>query len=337
MAKIENKHTWGVKTAARLRAVYASFPDHSPEDRSRYLVDEIEYALEDASGLPGETRHSLLEVLDEYFPVYGDAQPVPPAPTATVPTREDNAAVDSLVDELCARAAELTPAQRQRLAGVVADCPPPNPGNTLPKQITEKLAFPVTAAEVDDFLKSVNQLWVELGVPNGTDTPLRLNRLLKMLGILSGSFRKLYSVLWPFWGQMAPRELRARVAAAYPNGLEPAILGFVTGGEIGGAAFHAEVEKATLIVLSILVGIHNGAREYGKGFNRKFYPDEIAVTVALEEDTDVSRVRDLVRKCWEKYTQLTKHQTADAISDDILRAVAVAACHSYNLTRPAAD
>lgn len=325
MAKIENKHTWGVKTAVRLRAVYASFPDLSPEDRGGYLMDEIEFALEDAASIPGESRASLLETLEDYFPVFSDETvSAPPAPA--VERGSEPLSTADLVDQLCARASELTQAQMQKLASLVADLGNHNLGASVPKPVTDKLAFPATAPEVEDFSKSVAQLWQELGAPAGSDATLRLNRLLKMLGILSGGFRDIYRFVWPYWSEMAPREIKAQVAAAYPSGLESAILSFVTGGEVGGGEFHAEVEKTKRILLSILFGVRKGADEYGRLYERKFSPEAITDTVALEESaSDVSRIRELGRKCWDKYTQVTKHQTADAIHDEIVRSIAEAA------------
>lgn len=333
MPKIETKQTWGVKTAARLRAVHASFPDLSPEDRSGYLVDEIEYALEDAGGIVGETRHSLLAALEDYFPVYGDEQPPAPAATGAEPAVTRDLSVGGLVDELCGRAGELTQAQVQKLAGLVAELGNQAPGTQVPKPLIEKITLPASPAEIEDFLKSVAQLWLELGVQAGADTPLRLNRLLKMLGILTGGFRDIYRFLWPYWGEMAPRELKAQVAAAYPDGLETAILSFVTGGEVGGGEFHGEVEKTKRILLSILFGLRKGAEEYGRLYERKFSPESITDAVALEESaSDVSRIRELGRKCWDKYTQVTKHQTADAIHDEIVQAVAEAAFTKLKLS-----
>ncbi len=325
MAKLENRHTWGIKTAARLRAVHASFPDLSPEDRSGYLMDEIEYAIEDASSIPGETRTSLLETLEDYFPVFNDAPVADPPPPVEVRGGEEPT-LGGLVDQLCARSAELTQSQMQKLASVVAELGNHNLGGSVPKAVTDKLAFPSTAPELEDFAKSVTQLWLELGAPAGADTPLRLNRMLKMLGILSGGFRDIYRFLWPYWSELAPRELKAQVAATYPNGLESAILSFVTGGEVGGGEFHAEVEKTKRILLSILFGLRKGAEEYGRLYERKFSPEAITDTVALEESaSDVGRIRELGRKCWDKYTQVTKHQTADAVHDEIVRAIAEAA------------
>lgn len=334
MSKIENKHTWGIKTAARLRAVHASFPDLSPEDRSGYLVDEIEYALDEAGAMPGENRHSLLETLEAYFPVYGEDAPLPAAPAAGPPqaaTRE--LTVAAMIDELCAKSQELTPAQIQQLESLVAAVGRPSAGNAVPKPLTDKLALPATAPELDDFLKSVNQLWVEMGTSPGDDTALKLNRLLKMLGMLTASFRDIYRFIWPFWREMAPRELNAQVQPAFPNGLEEAIASYTTGGKVGGGEFYTEIEKTKKILLSVLFGLRKGAEEYGKLYERKYSTEAIADTVALEESaSDLSRVRELGRKCWDKYSQITKHHTADAIHDEIVKAMAEAAYTKLKLS-----
>jgi len=334
MSKTENKHTWGIKTAARLRAVHASFPDLSPEERSGYLVDEIEYALEDASSIPGENRQSLLGTLEAYFPVYGEVMPAAAVPAVALPhaaTRDIS--VGGLIDELCAKSQDLTPAQRQKLAGLVADVGTQGAGNSIPKQLTDKLALPAQAPELDDFLKSVNQLWIELGTSPTDDTTLKLNRLLKMLGMLTANFRDIHRFIWPYWREMAPRDLNAQIQPAYPNGLEAAIASYTTGGDVSGAEFYAEIERTKKILLSVLFGLRKGAEEYGKLCERKYSAEAIADTVALEESaSDVSKIRELGRKCWDKYAQITKHHTADAIHDEIVKAMAEAAFTKLKLS-----
>jgi len=315
--------------------VHASFPDLSPEERSGYLVDELEYALEEASSLAGENRNSLLETLEAYFPVYGQDSPAPLAPAAGPPpaaTRELSAA--TMVDALCAKSQDLTPAQLQQLAGLVSGLGKPSPANNaVTKPLSGSLALPATPAELDDFLKSVNQLWVEMGSAPGDQDPLRLNRLLKMLGMLTASFRDIYRFIWPFWREMAPRELNSQIQPAFPNGLEAAIASYATGGQVGGGEFYTEIETTKKILLSILFGLRKGAEEYGKLYERKYSSEAIADTVALEESaSDVAKVRDLGRKCWDKYSQLTKHHTADAIHDDIVKAMAEAAFTKLKLS-----
>ena len=336
MSKIENKHIWGIRTAARLRAVHASFPDLGPEERGGYLVDELEYALEEASSLAGENRNSLLETLEAYFPVYGqDTAPAPLAPAAALPPAATHElSVGDMIDALCAKSQDLTPAQMQQLSDLVAASGKPCPGsNAVAKPLADKLALPATPAELDDFLKSINQLWVEMGGSAGEQTPFKLNRLLKMLGMLTANFRDIYRFIWPFWREMAPRELNAQIQPAFPDGLEAAIASYTTGGQVGGGEFYTELETTKKILLSILFGLRKGAEEYGKLYERKFSSEAIADTVALEESaSDVSKVRDLGRKCWDKYSQLTKHHTADAIHDDIVKAMAEAAFTKLKLS-----
>lgn len=334
MSKIKNKQTWAIKTAARLRAVQSSFSDLGGEDRGGYLLDEIEYALEDASSLPGENRHSLLNALEELFPVYGDFPPMPPTPPASIePSATRDFSVSGMIDEICDRADELTPTQLKKLAVLVTDSGNYIPGNTLPKPVAEKLTFPGSSEEVDDFLKSVRQLWKEMGFSQEADNPVKINRLLKMLGILTGGFRDIYRVVWPYWSEMAPREIRNLVSPAYPNGLESVIHSFVTGGEVGGGEFHSEIEKTKKILLSILFGLRKGAEEYGKLYERKFSPEAITDTVVLEESaSDVNRVREIGRKCWDKYSQLSKYQTADAIQGEIVKTMAEAAFTKLKLS-----
>ena len=334
MSKIENKHTWGIKTAARLRAVHASFPDLSPEERSGYLVDELEYALEEASSLAGENRNSLLATLETYFPVYGQDAPAPAAPVAEQPhAATPDPTVGGMIDALCGRAQELTPAQLQQLAGLVAGAGTPGPASALAKPLADHLALPATPQELDDFLKSVTQLWVEMGASPAELATLKLNRLLKMLGMLTASFRDIYRFIWPFWREMAPRELTAQIQPAFPNGLEAAMASYTTGGQVGGGEFYTELETTKKILLSILFGLRKGAEEYGKLYERKYSSEAIADTVALEESaSDLNKVRELGRKCWDKYSQLTKHHTAEAIHDDIVKAMAEAAFTKLKLS-----
>ena len=332
MSKIENNHTWGVRTAARLRAVHAGFSDLSQEERSGYLSDEIEYALEDAAGIPGENRQSLLATLEAYFPVYGDetayvttAVPAAREPASKSESPSKEMPLAAMLEQLCDRANELSPAQIQKLAGVFAEQGQSSPPSALPKPVADKLAFPATPAEVDDCLRSINQLWLEMGVSDADGQVLRLNRLLKMLGILTGGFRDIYRFIWPFWREMATRELNSQVFPEFPNGLEAAVQSFITGGEVNSSTFFSEIEKTKKILASVLFGLRKGAEEYGKLYERKFSTEAIADAVAMEESaSDVSRIRELSRKCWDKYSQLTKHQTADAIHDAILRSVAEA-------------
>jgi hypothetical protein len=340
MAKAENKHTWGLKTAARLRAAHASLPDLSPEERRGYLVEEIETSLDSAATVPGETRQSLLEALQDYFPVFGEEAPA--VPTAAVPPPAAPAArrpaewpLEDLIEELSRRSGQLGAAQMERLSSLLpVPAQQPGSGGAAPcPSVAEAIAFPVSATEIAEFERSVGQLWQELGIPEDSRGALKLYRLLKMLGILSAGFRDIHRFVWAFWGEMAGKDLRSQVAPAFANRLEEAIGSFVTGGEVGGGQFHHEMETTKRVLVSILFGLRKGAEEYGRLHEGRLSPNAVADTVLLEESAaDPAKVRDFARKCWDKYSRLAKHQTAETIHDEILRAVAEAACARIKLS-----
>ena len=339
MAIAENKHIWGMKTAARLRAVHASFPELGPEDRCGYLVEEIERALDDAATFPGESRQSLLEAVNDYFPVFGEpaGQPAEPvaAPAATRPEPPAPAAmsVSQMVDELCRRSGELSREELDRLAKLAGRDAVAADGNPVPPRVAAAISFPGTPPEIEDFERSLAQVWLELGIGEDARGMLRLTRLLKMLGILSGGFRDIHRFVWPYWSEMAGRELKHQLKPVFGNGLEEPVGSFVTGGEVGGGVFHQEMETTKRVLIAILVGLRKGAEEFGRAYERKFSPDAVADTVLLEESAaDPGKVRDFARKCWDKYSRLAKHQTADAIHDAILQAVAEAACARVKLS-----
>lgn len=338
MSKIENKQTWAIKTAVRLRTVLASYSDISPGDRGGYLVDEVEHALEDAleGDIPmhGEDRRSLLDALEEYFPVYGE-EPEEGRGADSRLTAGGDFSTGAMVDELCDRAGELTEAQLTKLLAAAASAGR-HPGSTVPKPVTDEISFPANSAGMDDFSKSMDLLKQEMGITGELESELQLNRLLEMLGILTDGFRDIYRFVWPYWSnmsKMAPREIRAQAAPAYPDGLENAIHSFLTGGGAGGDEFHQEIDKTKKILISILYGLRKGANDYGQRHEKKLSPDSIQDTVMQEEGvSDARRVRDPERKCWEKYSKLTKHQTADAIHDEIVTTMAEAASNHLKLS-----
>jgi len=69
----------------------------------------------------------------------------------------------------------------------------------------------------------------------------------------------------------------------------------------------------------LLYSVHRAGLEYGRFCERKFSPDSVQDSVAMEESaTDVRRIRDLERKCWNKYQSLSRNRTAEAIHEEFL-------------------
>lgn len=323
-----------MKTAARLRAVHASLSDLAHEAREGYLKDEIEYALDDASGMPGESRNTLLRALEDHFPVYGTDEVTVHSESAQVDSVSANRPtdVDSCLEFLAKNIDSLTEQQRAMLAMLHNNASPhPEPVAAQAPSLSG-LILPENSAEIDDFQKAIQQMCHELSIDGTEHGALRLNRIIKMVGMLAGGYRDLYRFVWPFWKEMASRDMQAQYHAAYPSGLQEAVATYLSGGDINSRDFYSEIDKTKKMLISLLFGLRKGAEEFGKTQERRYSSDAIQDTVALEESaTDVARIKELGRKCWDKYSLMTKHLTTASVMDDILKHVADATFNRMKL------
>jgi len=335
MMKTDNRLTWCLKTAARLRAVHASLSDLAIDARDGYLRDEIGYALDDASGIPGETRHSLLMALEDHFPVYGvndSAAATEPKAHSKQETFCKPTDADSCLDYLTKNLDSLTEQQRKTLSSLVQEVSP-RPEPVAPQLPTLRgLILPQGTAEMEDFRKALQQMCADMSLRGEGDEAPRLNRLIKLVGMLTGAYRDLYRFVWPFWKEMASRDIQSQFHPSYPSGLQDAIGTYLTGGDINSLDFCAEIEKTKKMLISLLFGLRKGAEEFGKAQERRYSSDAILDSVALEESaSDVTRIKERERKCWDKYSQMTKHLTTASVMDDILKHVADATFNRMKL------
>lgn len=324
-----------MKTAARLRAVHASLSDLAIDARDGYLRDEIGYALDDAAAIQGETRHSLLKALEDHFPVYGaddSAAATEPKATNKQESISKPTDADSCLDFLTQNLDSLTEQQRKTLSALVKDVSP-RAEPVAPQLPTVKgLILPEGSAEMDDFYKALQQMCAEIGMQGEGDEAPRLNRLIKMVGMLTGAYRDLYRFVWPFWKEMAGRDMQSQFHQSYPSGLQDAIGTYLAGGDINSRDFYGEIDKTKKMLISLLFGLRKGAEEFGKAQERRYSSDAILDSVALEESaSDVSRIKERERKCWDKYSQMTKHLTTASVMDDILKHVADATFNRMKL------
>jgi hypothetical protein len=263
-----------------------------------------------------------LEVL---FPVFGrmEVAPVPEAATV-VPVRAsvvEERGLDGLVEELTRRSGELSPAQLRRLGEIAGGAASPGPAAGLPAEVAERFEFPASGPELADMTRAVAQMWKDLEVAQAPSA-MRVTRLLKLLGILFGAYKDLRSVVWPFWRHIAPRELASRLESRLELAFEEAVAAYLTG-NFDTRDLQFEVEVVKRLMIGLIASTGKAAEEYGRQFNRRLSPDAIADAVALEESAgDVSRVKDLGRKCWDKYLQLARNLTADATEEEFLRVFA---------------
>lgn len=285
-----------------------------------YLEDEIEFALGDAGALDPDQRRDLLDKLSGCFPVFSDSSESAPTSVAEAVAKADP--LEQFLDLWKHAGGE----HRERIstalanAGVIAPVAQ-SPGGSLPAEITERVKLPSRPEEIDDFTRGLEQLWKELAAPSA---PADFNRLFKLLGMLASATRDLHKFIWEFWRQGAPRELQSAMASGFSEPFEKMVAAYLRGDESSSSRDLAvEIEKTKRLMLGVCVAVRRGAEEFARGHHQVFAPENIESAVTVEETAgDSSRVRDLGRKSWEKYTQLSKHMTPDAVDQEFQRVFA---------------
>jgi hypothetical protein len=323
MSKTEDLNSWCMRTSARLRSVHASFSDDQLDRRSGFVEDELEFALEEGEAIAGENRESLLKALELMFPSFGEVVPDHPDTEKAGPQSKatiETASIDSLLASLTERSSELSPAHRATLASLSGEAVKPSTSADLPAKMAQMLSIPREPEEVDDCVKAIQQLWKLTGGNGSGDQVLRMSRMVKMLGILTGAFKDLHLFAWSFWREIAPREIAGLLSPGSTGGIEALIADYVSGGQTSSGDFFKDVEKTKRVIIGLLHSTHRSGLDYGKFLERKYSPDAVTDAVALEESaTDIERIRDLGRKCWERYSKLSRNRTAEAMHDEFLR------------------
>ncbi len=311
---------WARRTAARLRLIHSSFADQGFEQKKTYLEDEIEFALEDAGALDPVQKRTLLEKLSGCFPVFTDH--AGSVASAGTPSPEPRSAKVDPLEQFLEHWKQAGPEQRERITGALTSAgimPTPAPAAALPPEISSRVIMPSRPDELMDLTRGLDQLCREL---NTSPAPIDFNRLFKLLGMLSSSMRDLHKFIWEFWRQSAPRELQSLMTSNFLSSFEATVAAYLKNDDQSSSReLAAEIEKTKRLMLGICFAIRRGAEEFARGHHRAFAPENIENTVAIEETaSDASRVRDLGRKSWDKYTKLSKHLTADAVDQEFQRA-----------------
>ena len=331
MTRTEDANAWCVRTAARLRSVYASFSEDQAERRVGFLEDELEFALEEGEGIPGENRASLLKSLEWMFPSYGDSgnddrANEPPPTDASGDSRQaepEELTMDALITALMSRSGEMTQANLRDLAAVLGEASNHSPGLNLPPEIDSQVSFPKDAAEIDDCTKAIHQLWRIMNVEPGAQHELRLSRMVKMLAILTGAVRDLHSFAWMFWKESAPREAAALISSGVSGQVDAMVADYVSGGQTSSGEFFKEIDKTKKVIIGLLFACHRAGLDYGRQCERLYSPDAVETAVTTEETADSeAKVRDLDRKCWDRYKRLAQNRTAETMHDEFLRVLA---------------
>ncbi len=320
--------SWARRTASRLRLIHSSFADQGFDQKRAYLEDEIEFALEDAGAVGDAQKRELLDRLAGCFPVYSEG----PAPAAAPAESRSPQAKADPVEAFLETWKSAGQEQRERISRALlsAGILPPQPtgggsggGGGVPPEIAERVQLPLRPDELEDLTRGLDQLAKELGGMEAGDR-LDFNRLFKLLGMMVAALRDLHKFLWEFWRQSAPRELQAACMSGFAEPFERIAAAYLRGEERSSSRDLAiEIEKTKRLMLGVCVAVRKGAEEFARSQHQVFAPENIENAVMIEETAaDRAKVRDLGRKSWEKYSQLSKHMTPDSIDQEFQRVFA---------------
>ena len=320
---------WARRTAARLRATRASFSDQPAEVARPHLEDEVVYALQDADiAEDREQKELYLEHLAALFPVFGElnsdvaSSPTESAPQALEPLQE--APPLSPVDAAVAAWESADPAEKEAIAsalGLEKEDTNKSDGTILPSALNSAVNFPQSSSELSDFENSYRLLWSELGTT--PEDPAEFNRILKLLGMYSKTLGGLHKAVWEFWNGIAPREAKSVVHSSSSGGLGAIIAPYLQGKE-GASSQHAYTEIAliNLLTTALIYGMQKGSEEFSRVLFQKLSPENIENAVVVEDTAaNSNRVKDLQRKCWDKYVQLNRSLTPDALDEELGRSI----------------
>lgn len=318
---------WARRTAARLRLIHASFSDQGFDQKRTYIEDEIEFALDDAGAVMEDQRHGMLERLANCFPLGGDVEggrgrvgsPATGARAEATDGAEEP--LQALIGFWRSGDAEQRARITQALvaAGIVPDA---QVAGGVPMEISSRVKLPHRADSYMEFNRGLDQLWKELGIPErDAGRVADFNRLFKLLGILISAQRVLHKFLWEFWRDTVPLNLQSAWVSGISEPLEKSIAAYLAGEEgVRSIDIATEVEKTKNLILAVCVAARKGAEEFARSQHRHLAPDNIEYAVQAEETAmESSRVKDLGRKAWNKYRQLSKHMTPDAINYEFHR------------------
>ena len=320
---------WARRTAARLRATRASFSDQPAEITRPHLEDEVVYALEDASIADDQEKKELyLEHLAALFPVFGELSsntaPIPSdsAPQLQEPSQEIQ--TQSPVDTAISAWEKADPAEKEAITkalGLEKQEPESSENAALAPALSCAVHFPQSSTELTDFEHSYRLLWSELGTT--PDDPAEFNRILKLLGMYSKTLGGLHKAVWEFWNGIAPREAKSVVHSSSSGGLGATVAPYLQG-KAGSSSQQAYTEIAliNLLTTALIYGMQKGSEEFSRVLFQKLSPENIENAVVVEDSAaNSNKVKDLQRKCWDKYVQLNRSLTADALDEELGRSI----------------
>ena len=294
----QNDAVWAAHLSARLRALQTSFADDAPDQRQRYLAEEICQALQEIA--PGE-RATHLQALAERFPVWDEA---PASSAGSPPAAEDSP--ENLVRQLIARASELSEPGRAALARQLAAAG----FEVRSSQISAVQAPPM------DFGSIPPELQKRLGIEPGQ--VLDGTRVLRLVATLCEFMVTLDHLAWSVWKNLAPKSAVRRIpgpAGDFRKIAAPYLLGDT---EVSTSQINLAVDKTRQLIAGLLAAIGSTGETFARQFLSRFSPVAIKTTA----DADAGFFLGPEQKCWRRYTALFNETSGVAVEQEISKIVA---------------
>lgn len=296
---------WAADLGVRLRAIQASFADDPPEERRRYLVEEVERALQ---GLAEAERPARLRSLAELFPVW-DAPPEPPSESGPAPRPRADTPED-LTRRLISLAPLLSGPGRATVARQLASA-----GFELPTAEGAAPSAPMqaratTATEVPAELQK------RLGIE--PDQELNLDRAVRLVAVLVEFAVTLDHLGWSVWKNIAPDSIVRREPGA--TGDFRKLAGpYLTGDpEVSTTQISQSIDKARQLVAGLIAAMGATGETFARQFLTRFSPSEIKSAAEAESGFFLGPEQ----KCWRRYVALFSETSGVAIEKEIAQIVA---------------
>ena len=289
---------WASGLASRLKLLQANFADDAPAARQNYIAEEIDRALKNV--VP--TRRKLyLEALAEQFPAWQSGQTVPIAPTPLSAAPE---APSELLARFIQVASTLSPETKAEFVEKLKEA------GLAPRE-----SGPAATIELSpDAQKKV-------GLP--PNTPLHVERAIKLLVVHSEAVLALDQLGWTLWKQMASRSTirkdfeLAKLSGQYLGG----------DAEVSTQQLIQALEKTRRLVAGLMGAVGRAGNMYAKKQVARLSPEIIEDLAKMELTGMMAKLTQSVEvTSWRIFKRLAnEHLSEPAIENGIQEAIVKAA------------
>jgi hypothetical protein len=278
-------------TANRLRLLQIDFAELSPEERMRYLSEEIGRALKTV--VP-QQRQEFLKGLSEHFPTWENGR-----------EREMQAQPVSAFDEAQLNDASFLVERLSRLG--------PSLGETARRVVVDQLKSAGFEMPVSTSLptQAAEALSKKLAV-SGLDPA----RVLDLVALLYETITSLDQLVWQTW-----QAISAQSGLKRPAPLKRTIGAFASGDQdVPRGQVSQDLDSLRKLTAALVSAIGQAGKQFAADHVSKFSPSEIQSLVELERKFGPFSNKEVY--CWRKYVELRGGIDEVSVEREITRAIA---------------